>query len=272
MRRAALPIALLLAALATLSTGCRTVPRAVPLPPDDARPRDYLRTVVEGAQQLHSLRGRARLAVDNADGSVHIRASQILVLERPAQLRVEVLGLLSQTALVLASDGSEYQLFVPGDGSYQSGPVYPGLLREVSGISLPPDVVVDLVLGSSIPDEDLILTEAAATSDGEIQVALSDAAGRLRRRMAFDDRGHLRRLEAHRDGRLLWGARFERYEPVEGRPFAHEIVLEVPDGESRAELSLSDVELNPPLSADVFRLNLPRFQGRVPQPSGEGGG
>lgn len=260
MPRAAFCVALLLA------TACQTGPRFTPIPPDDARPLAYLRGVVEGAEQLHALRGRARLAVDSDDGAVRIRASQILVLERPAQLRVEVLGLLSQTELVLASDGSEYQLFVPSERRYRSGPVYPGLLREVSGIGLPPEVIVDLVLGSSLPREDLTLAQAAATPDGRVQVALTDPAGRLRRRMAFDEEGRLRRLEAHEGGRLLFGARFADYREVDGRPFAHEIELVVPEPASRAELSLSDVELNPPLASGIFRLNLPRFQG------GAGGG
>lgn len=260
MQRAALLGALLLV------TACQTAPHLVPLSPDDPRPLEYLRGVAIGAEQRRALRGRARLAVDGDDG-VRIRASQILVMERPAQLRVEVQGLFSQTAAVLASDGERYELFIPQEGRYESGPVDPELLYRVSGIAVAPEVVIDLVLGASIPHEDLIVSEAAATSDGQIQVSLTGPEGELRRRMAFDAEGRLRRLEVREGGRVAWEARFAGYELVDGRPFAHEIVLDVPKAATRAEITLRDVELNPPLPDGVFRLNLPQFQGGA----GDGG-
>jgi len=101
VRRLSILFAALLAA-----TACRTpAPIAVPLPPDDPRPAALLDAWARAAGERHGLRARARLAVDGADGALHLRGKQILVLERPAYLRVEILGLLNQTVAVLVTDG-----------------------------------------------------------------------------------------------------------------------------------------------------------------------
>ena len=43
--------------------------------------------------------------------------------------------------------------------------------------------------------------------------------------------------------------------------FAHAISLDVAAGRTHAEISLRDVELNPELSPDIFRLRLPPLGG-----------
>ena len=50
--------------------------------------------------------------------------------------------------------------------------------------------------------------------------------------------------------------------------FAHSVTLEVTSGDTRAEISLQDVELNPRLSPDIFRLRAPQHQAAVSQPGG----
>ena len=74
------------------------------------------------------LSGRARLAVDGHDGALRLRGSQRVALERPARLRVEVLGLFDQTLAVLVTDGERYQFFRANDRTWESGPVGPDLL------------------------------------------------------------------------------------------------------------------------------------------------
>jgi outer membrane lipoprotein-sorting protein len=44
---------------------------------------------------------------------------------------------------------------------------------------------------------------------------------------------------------------------VDGQPFAHALTLDVAAGDTRAEISLRDVELNPELPPDIFRLRQP---------------
>jgi hypothetical protein len=97
-----------------------------------------------------------------------------------------------------------------------------------------------------------------------VHLALLDAAGGTRRRAGFDAEGRLRSLEVlDAGGALLWRAEFDDYAPVDGVPFAHALALEVVAVGTRAEIFLRDVELNPELDPDIFRLRQPE--------AGEGG-
>jgi hypothetical protein len=251
---------LALVAAAGLAVGaCRTpLPRLEPLPSGDPRPAALLAAWTQGAEARRGLRGRARMAVDSEDGNVHLRARQILVLERPARLRVEVLGLLGQTRAVLVTDGDRFELFDTQDRSYRTGEVTPALLWEQVHLALSPAEAVDLLLGAPAPAGDLHPVAAFSDGEGGVRVDLADAAGAVRRRAGFDARGRLEWVEAldHRE-RRLWRAEFRDYAPVEGVDFAHAVALEVAAGDTRAEISLSDVELNPELPPDIFRLRAP---------------
>ena len=119
--------------------------------PDGLRPRFRCRQTIPGPRrslgavgatprgERHALRGRARLAVDGGDGAVRLRGKQIVVLERPARLRVEVLGFLNQTVAVLTTDGERFELFRSGDRSYETGAVHPDLLWQEAHLALTPE-------------------------------------------------------------------------------------------------------------------------------------
>ena len=262
MSRAALFVALLLAA-----AGCRTAPTRLPLAADDPRPSALIRTWQERASERRALRGNARLAVDGE--GLEVRARQILVVERPSRLRVEVQGLLSQTLAVLVTDGPRYQLFRAEDRSFETGEVHPGLLWRVASLDLTPEEAIDLVLGAPRLDAALAPVRAFEAGDGEIGVELGDGSGSVRERRSFDSEGRLRRVERLAEaGDVVWSARFDDYALVSGMALAHAIRLEAGVPTVRAELVLSAVELNPTLSADLFVL---RPGVPVGAPDGEGG-
>ncbi|MGI9591291.1 MAG: hypothetical protein ACR2P8_07975, partial [Myxococcota bacterium] len=186
--------------------------------------------------------------------------------EKPGRLRVEIQGLLSQTVAVLVTDGSRYELFQAGDRSYHSGPVHPGLLWEQAHLDLTPEEAIDLLLGMPTPDPTLMPAGAATDAEASVRLDLADASGRVRRRARFDAAGLLRRVEVYdAQGERLWAAEFDEYAPVDGMDFAHAVTLDVVSGGTRAEITLRDVQLNPTLSPDIFRL-------RAPQPPAAGAG
>jgi hypothetical protein len=250
--RAALLVAPLVALLVALA-GCRAPALRVPLAADDPRPAALLEAWQQSTAGRRGLRGSARLAVDGA--AVQVRSKQTLVVERPSRLRIEVLGLLSQTLAVLVTDGRRYELFRAQDRSFESGEVRPGLLWEVAHLDLSPEDAIDLVLGAPRIGAGLAPLRAFESGQGEIAVELGDAAGQLRERRVFDRDGRLRRLERlAAEGEGAWSARFDAYAPVAGTPLAHAIRLEMEAPATRAELELLRIELNPELPADIFQL------------------
>jgi hypothetical protein len=251
-----------LVACLLLLAGCRSPLPLVPLPADDLRPQAYLAAWAERAHERRALRGLARLSVDGDE--VELRSKQILIVERPARLRVEILGLLNQAVAVLVINGSRFELFRAEDRSVERGDVRPGLLWEVAGLDLTPQETVALLLGAPDPDASLRVVRALAAGDDEIRLDLADAGGVVRRRIGFDGEGRLRWLEqGDGGGAMSWRAHFDDYELVQGSPVAHAITLDVAAGQTHAELSLRDVELNPELPPDIFRLRL--------RDSGDGG-
>ncbi len=248
-----------LAAGLLFATACAT-PGVVwsPLPPGDPRPAGLLAAWADGAQQRRALTARARLAVDAGDGNIRLRGRQLIALERPARLRVEIQGLLSQTVAVLVTDRARYELFRADDRSYHSGPIHPGLLWEQAHLDLTPEETIDLLLGMPTPAPTLSLAAARTDAEASVRLDLADAEGRIRRRARFDAGGRLRSVDVFdADGKRLWTAGFDAYRPVGGVDFAHSVTLEVVAGETRAEITLKDVQLNPSLSPDIFRLRAP---------------
>jgi hypothetical protein len=237
---------------------CAKPPRALPpqsaLRPDDAQ--QALAALEAARAARRSLRGSLRLALDGPEGS--FRASQVLLLERPARLRVEVLGFLSQTVAVLTTDGSSFDLFRAEQHRVERGPVYPGLLHDVARIDLEPEEAVSLLLGVPTLPLGLHLSRADVTEEGGLALELVDAPGALRRRVVLGPARELREIEVRTlGGAVLWDARFDDYQMLGDASFAHRIVLRFPETGTNVEIQFQHVELDPEFDADAFVLRLP---------------
>ena len=201
-----------------------------------------------GVAERRTLRCTARLAVDG-DGT-RLRAKQRMAVALPARLRVEIQGFLGTTAGVLTVDENEYAFLQGEPRVFETGPVDEALLARVVAVDLSPATVVGVLLGTPEPTTDLAVSGGAHTTAGLREVRLE--GGRLAR---FDPEGRLRVYQvAPSASGPGWEAEFEEYAVVDGVPVAHRITLAVGSG-TRAVLMLRDVELNPTLSPDIFRLD-----------------
>jgi len=245
-----------LAVISLLAFAACRGPVAVPLSPQDPRPGALVAAWSARASAREALRGQAWLAVDSEARSsaapVRLRSRQALVLERPGRVRIEVQGMLGTTLAVLAIDDGEYALFETQTRRFEGGPLPPDLLWRVTGLALRPEEVVEVVLGAPDLAESLAVRAAFAVPDGGVRVELADDTGALRL-LRFDAQDQLRELELREPDGAAWTARFDDYAPVAGDTLAHRISIETRT--ARAVLKLRDVELNPALSTDTFRLD-----------------
>ena len=245
------------AATLLLSAACRTPvpPSLAPLPADDPRPRLVLDSWNGRTAARTALRAVARLAVDGTDEQVHIRGKQVLVVERPASLRVEVLGFLNQALAVLVTDGERFEVARAQDGSYETGAVDPLLLWNEARIALTPEEAAAVLLGAAAENDDWTVDSASSDGQGGLHMGLADPAGAVRLRVVFDRAGRLEDVERlGPEGEVVWRVHYADYRDVGGVPFAHTIRLDTRAGGTRAEIGLRDVELNPALPPDIFRL------------------
>lgn len=242
---------------ALLLGACRTLPpEQVPLGADDARPAALLEALWRRGEEVRGLRGRARVSLEGQRGASF--AKQLVLLERPARLRVEVLGMLGQRVAILATDGIGYDLYRAESAGVESGRVDEGTLWETLGLALTPEEVVGLALGAPLGRDEAPRAAGAVSfpADGRVRVALAGAPDGPREVVDFDADGALARY-ALRDGegRPVFEARYGDYRPVGGTAFAHSIDLDFPRSEARAAIQFSAVELNPEVSATLFRLD-----------------
>ena len=101
------PLAVLFVS-ALLASACRTPvfePRAMTAA--DPRPAKLLAALEDEAASRRGLRASAKLSLEAPD--LRLRRPQRMALQRPASLRVEILGLFHQVAAVLVTDGLQQQ-------------------------------------------------------------------------------------------------------------------------------------------------------------------
>ena len=249
---------------ASVLSACRSIPTLPPLAPDDPRPAAFLAELAATGAARHALRAGARMSIEGQRRAGF--AKQLLLLERPARLRLEVVGPFGQRVAVLATDGAHYDLYRAERPALESGEVHAGILFEVAGLALTPEEAVQLALGVPLfPSEGTPAAEAAAgLPDGGLRLTLEAPGGAegLRRTLDFDAAGHLARYALEeRGGALVFEARYGDYRDVGGSAFAHAIAVELPATQTHAEIEFQWVELNPRLSDDLFRLELRRSGG-----------
>ncbi len=244
--RAALPALPALFALAL--AGCATAPAASwrALPADDPRPARLTAGLRALAAERHALRASARVEAAGPEGSGFSR--QLLLVERPARLRVEVLGgLLEQRVLVLATDGERYELYRAEQAGFESGEVHPGVLDEVAGLPLTPEAAASLLLATPRAPEDAPVARVDET--GALSLAWPDQT------LDFDAQGRLVALAFHPGARDVLRARWSEWrESAAGGAFPHRLELERFEPEAHWRLDFRHVELNPALAPELFRL------------------
>ena len=248
MIRRALPAALVL-----LLVGCRTPPTPswTPVDPAQREVAAALAGLQRVAAERHALRGQARVSLSDARGSSFAR--HLVVLARPARLRIEVMGLLGQRIAVLASDGRVYDLYRAETGRIEHGIVHPELLGEVAGVPLPPHELVDLLLG--IPPRGLDRPDRAARAPGGSWELAWELAGGGEQRLGLDARGRLMSVSL-RDGAGLEEVSVSYAERDQESGLARRVRFRFPGTGLRVEVAFGRVELDPELPPGLFRLQL----------------
>jgi hypothetical protein len=236
--------AALLAGLALFA--CRTAPlEKAPLASGDPRPAARVAALRALGEARHALRATGRVGFEGPEGSGF--SDQLLLVERPANLRIEVIGLLQQRVLVLATDGARYQLYRAESPGLESGEVHPGVLDEVVGLPLTPDAAARLLLATPLaPDAEPEATHGDAS--GALSLAWPDQT------LDFDAAGRLVALAFHPGGRDVLAARWGDWRDTASGAFPYRLELELHERGARWTVEYREVELEPALAPELFRL------------------
>lgn len=290
-----LPVALLL--LALLPAGCRsTLPLPIstagtPLAIDDARAGRILAAYLAVSEGRTGLRGSARVAISGPD--FKLNRPQRIVVERPARLRFEILGLFDQLAAILATDGRQFGFFDASTGEISRGRVSPALLWDLAKIDLSPEEAVGMLLGAPRPSPGLARAGVWVEPNGRMALAFAwpsqdspracrvdptsglfdrdcfvgeAALARGGEVFFFDAEGQLVELRSLEfEGVIRYRVLFEQYEPLEGADgvfFPMRITIRSPGVDSEARFIWKRIMLASELSDRLFRLPERRKSGQ----------
>jgi len=128
-------------------------PSGTLLATDDSRADRVLRNYLDLVETRSAVRGTARVLLEGPDFKLN-RPQRILV-ERPARVRFEVVGLFDQLAAILATDGRHFAFYDVSNGQVSRGRVTPTLLWDLAKMDLEVHEVVGLLLGSPRPSSGL---------------------------------------------------------------------------------------------------------------------
>jgi len=217
--RARREIGLTLLALAFLA-GC---PRHVRIERPYAPPRAADLLQVLRAQQTAVKTMNARARATSWLGGDRIRATVLMLVERPGRLRLEAEVSLQGTVAVLVTDGARFGFLDVQHSQLQRGPACPANVASLIRIPLAPGDVAAILLGDArLPEvADDAALDARVEWDGDVAADVLDVragAGRLRYFLKRADAQAAIKLVAvtARDGadRPIWRAAFEDFVDV----------------------------------------------------------
>ncbi|MCP3177999.1 hypothetical protein MJO47_12895 [Desulfuromonas sp. KJ2020] len=201
---------------------------------------------------FQSLKGLAKVHVSTRDRS--IRVSQVVLAEKPHSLRTEVMGPFGQTYMVLASNRDHLSVYLPHSAEFYEGKPSSENLGKFLRLPFEVEDLVKIIL-YQVPLVDFQRTEVSSTPEGHYRLTLY-AEDQYSQEAVFSP-----------DLRLLSSAYFRQAEKLLSVSYAdfdtnlpafpYRIGVEIPAGQTQAEVAFSEVEVNIPIAHERFKMTAP---------------
>ncbi len=204
------------------------------------------------ATAFASLRGQAKVRIET--GGESFTGNQVLLAQKPDLLRAETLSPFGTPVLVVAAGSGGINVLIPGEGRFLSGE---SSLRNIQRFTRLPLQLTDLVhlLLYQAPVIPYIETTVVAGEDGGHRLLLDGEAG-VRQELVFDRELRLLRVVYFQGAARVLEIDYGRF-TSEAPPFPRSMRLEMPERQSTASLTFSEVDLNRSIPAALFSLAPP---------------
>jgi len=256
----------LLLAGCTLFTACAPVKLAAPertaLPP--AIERQLWENLQASGSLFQSLEGLAKVQVDWQGKNATV--TQVLLVEKPDRFRAETLNPFGfgSPLLLMATDGSELAVMVPGEGRMFRGEATSRNLQRFTKVPLPLEDLVHLML-YQVPVISYDERTASMGEGGDYLVVLRDGEDR-RQELLFNPLLQLVETAYYQEEELALRVRYDNFS--EGaNPFPRAAFLEMPMQQAKATLAFSELKTNVTPALARFSLATPPGYEERPIPS-----
>jgi outer membrane lipoprotein-sorting protein len=218
---------------------------------------DLFQRIQARNRQIHSIKAQARVVINL--GEHRFSLEELLIIKKPASLRVEAFSPIGQPLLYLITDGKVLEALVPAENRLYRGEAVRKYLSPFFPFPHEPGRIISLMMGELgwTDDERLVAQYNQRHRVYLVEEDTLDAP----RRVVWIDPFHFAPVRATEIDELnnpRWEILFADFRKKDGIPFPTDIEFRSSSPKSRMTMHLLDWEINPSLGEEVFRLDVPR--------------
>lgn len=231
--------------------GCaRPLPPELPLP---SRSESQLRAQLDAVtSRYQSLQSSANIEV--VSDSQSFAASQVLFVQRPAQLRSEILfGPFATPVMSLSADQNQLSVYQPLQGTFFRGSASVANVARFTRLPLRVEDLVGMILVAP-PRFPFEKSSVVRVTAGDCLVLV--ATGGVEQRFTFDVAGNLLQAAYLLGERLQLQADYSGFDARLG-DFPRELHVSMPERQVVATMTFSDSVINVPIPPKSFVLKIP---------------
>ena len=218
---------------------------------------DLLQRVQARNQRIQSIRALARVTIDI--GENRFRLEELIIVKKPASLRVEALSLIGQPLLYFTTDGEIFEILIPGENRFYRGASSLKHLSTLFPFCQGIREIIPLIVGDlSWADDERL---AARYSQREKLYIVMEDISEGSRRIFWINPFHfalVRAAELDHQQNPQWEVLFSNFRKGDGILFPTHIEFRSPISRSGMKMRLSEWEINPSLGEGTFRLDAPK--------------
>lgn len=218
---------------------------------------DLLQQVQARNRLIHSIRAQAKVTVNL--GKNRFTLEELIIVKKPASLRVEAFSPIGQALLYLTTDGKLLEALVPAENRLYRGEANAKNLSPFFSFPAEARKLIPLIVGDVDWSDDERLATHYSQRDKAYIVEEDTPEGS--RRIFWIDPLHfapLRATELDKLGDPRWEVLFANFRKRKGIHFPMDIEFRIPPSQRRIRLHLLEWEINPSLGEGTFRLDVPK--------------
>jgi len=223
-----------------------------------ASPRLILNSFRERRAVFLDLRAMAKISIRSSRGNY--QAKQIVILRRPASLRLETLGFIGNPSLYLLAHRDHLILYSPYEKKFVRGKAVAANIFKLAGLPLTVGEVLDLLSGGvpSLSDSSrAILAYHAGEDLYWLQIFLDNGRPYQRTWIGAEDLAPKGYQLYDSLGKVYLMAEYENYNLLNGYLFPYKVKIHLPQEKVYIELTYQEVSLNQGVPASLFQLPVP---------------
>ncbi len=218
---------------------------------------DLLQRIKARNRRIQSIRALARVTV--TIGENHFRSEELIIVKKPASMRVEALSLIGQPLLYLTMDDEVFEALIPAENRLYRGEAAMKYLSNFFPFSKNAREIIPLIVGEiTWADQEPL---AIHYSQSDKVYILKEDTPEGSRRIYWINPFHFSLVRAAEFDNLQnpqWEVLFGNFRKKDGIPFPMGIEFHGFNSGSRMKIHLLEWKINPSLDEDAFRLDVPK--------------